>query len=127
MCEHTTELPIVAEEIAVNGSDTVIVINDLSKHETYMNKPFVAGEPHARFHAGVPIKSPKGFHIGAYCVLDDKPRNGVDNAELVFLKDMVILPVESVGLCANGCNRLGLSWLIWRWSESRQSTKEVNI
>ena len=48
------------------------------------------GAPHSRFYAGVPIRSPSGHSIGTYCVLDDKPRDGLSAFELGFLKDMAV-------------------------------------
>jgi signal transduction histidine kinase/DNA-binding response OmpR family regulator len=48
----------------------------------------VEGAPHSKFYAGVPIRSPSGHSIGTYCVLDDKPRDGLSEFELCFLKDM---------------------------------------
>lgn len=36
----------------------------------------------------MPITTPNGINIGAYCVLDDKVREGLDESELGFLRDM---------------------------------------
>jgi hypothetical protein len=65
-----------------------LVVDDLSKDERFKNYPFVVGPPYSRFYAGVPIRSPSGHSIGTYCVLDDKPRDGLTSSELDFLKDM---------------------------------------
>jgi hypothetical protein len=51
----------------------------------------VKDAPHARFYAGVPIKTSSGARIGAYCVLDDKPREGVSDDDVDFLKHMADL------------------------------------
>jgi hypothetical protein len=48
----------------------------------------VVGAPYSRFYAGVPIRSSNGHNIGTYCVLDDKPRDGLSSFQLNFLKDM---------------------------------------
>lgn len=53
--------------------------------------------PHARFYAGVPIKTPNGARIGAYCVLDDKPRDGVSDDDVDFLKHMADLVMRHLG------------------------------
>lgn len=90
VCEHTTELPVIMDEKLLHNTTTnVVIIPDLSKTADYCGKPFVSGHPRARFHAGVPITSPNGYHIGAYCLLDDEPREGVTPAEIEFLRDMV--------------------------------------
>jgi hypothetical protein len=65
-----------------------LVINDLERDDRFSHYPFVVGPPYSRFYAGVPIRSPSGHNIGTYCVLDDKPRNGLSDFELRFLKNM---------------------------------------
>jgi len=62
----------------------------LTKDDRFKHYPFVLGAPHSRFYAGVPIRSPSGHSIGTYCVLDEKPRNGLSAFELNFLKDMAV-------------------------------------
>lgn len=65
-----------------------LVVNDLTKDDRFKNYPFVTGPPYNRFYAGVPIRSPSGHSIGTYCVLDEKPRDGLTSHELDFLKNM---------------------------------------
>ena len=38
------------------------------------NHPFVIGEPHLRFYAGVPLAGPSGKKIGTFCLVDLVPR-----------------------------------------------------
>lgn len=90
ICYYTVQIPFE------NGSHSVddytkaphLVVNDLSQDHRFKDFPFVKGPPHSRFYAGVPIRSPNGHNIGTYCVLDDKPRNGLSAFELQFLGDM---------------------------------------
>ncbi|KAJ4381613.1 hypothetical protein N0V86_002977 [Didymella sp. IMI 355093] len=65
-----------------------LVVNDLSTDRRFKLFSSVAGDPESRFYAGVPIRSPSGHNIGTYCVLDDKPRDGLSAHQLDFLKDM---------------------------------------
>lgn len=47
----------------------------------------------------MPIKTPNGINIGAFCVLDDKKRDGISEKELAFLLDMsdtIMLHLEMV-------------------------------
>lgn len=89
VCEHTVNLPA---NLGTNQSDSnatvVHIINDLRKDTRFCDRPFVSDGPKARFYAGVPITTPKGVNIGAYCVLDDKPRDGLDEKSTTFLRDM---------------------------------------
>ncbi|KAG0648199.1 Autoinducer 2 sensor kinase phosphatase [Hyphodiscus hymeniophilus] len=64
------------------------VMNDLSAIAAYKNRPYVAGWPHMRFYAEVPIRSPTGHVIGTFCVVDDKPRDGLDQKGLLALNEI---------------------------------------
>jgi signal transduction histidine kinase/CheY-like chemotaxis protein len=89
-CETTINLPSFPISIAA-GDDikgSVFVVNDLTKHPDLSTRPYVTGYPNGRFYAGVPITTPSGVNIGAYCILDDKVRDGISEEELVFLRDM---------------------------------------
>ncbi|KAK3723177.1 hypothetical protein LTR37_001900 [Vermiconidia calcicola] len=87
VCEHTVNLP--AFEDSMDGDASVHIINDLTKNQQFCDAPFVVSKPNARFYAGVPITTgSKGINIGAYCVLDDEPRDGLDDDSIAFLRDM---------------------------------------
>ncbi|KAF7876742.1 hypothetical protein EAF04_001826 [Stromatinia cepivora] len=64
------------------------VINDLADDETLKHAFNLIRGPKIRFVATVPIRSRKGFDIGAYSVFDDIPRNGLAPEELEFLTDI---------------------------------------
>ncbi|KAH7093295.1 sensor histidine kinase-like protein/response regulator [Paraphoma chrysanthemicola] len=89
LCHYTVNLRWDATSL-LNDFSThpSLVVNDLTKDDRFKDYPFVAGPPYSRFYAGVPIRSPTGHSIGTYCVLDDKPRDGLKPQELIFLKDM---------------------------------------
>lgn len=78
---------------------TALVIPDLSLDPRFKDRPYVTDAPHARFYAGVPIRSPAGHNIGAFCVLDGKARpEGVSDEELAFLKDMAVTVMRHMEL-----------------------------
>lgn len=72
----------------VTANQDCYVMNDLSAIEAYADRPYVAGWPHMRFYAEVPIYSPTGFVIGTYCVVDNKPRSGLDKEGLAALNEI---------------------------------------
>jgi hypothetical protein len=63
-------------------------MNDLSAIESFKNRPYVAGWPFMKFYAEVPIHSPTGFVIGTFCVVDSRPRNGLDKKGLDALNEI---------------------------------------
>jgi signal transduction histidine kinase/CheY-like chemotaxis protein len=87
-CEVTVNLPAFDASAHGNYRDSVFVVNDLTLHPDLKNRPYVTGFPNGRYYAGVPITSTSGVNIGAYCIMDDKPRVGISDQDLVFLKDM---------------------------------------
>ncbi|KAK6001675.1 hypothetical protein QM012_002165 [Aureobasidium pullulans] len=89
VCEHTVNLPDNAGTNAqAPDSHIVHIINNLTEDTRFCNRPYVVGGPRARFYAGVPITTPKGLKIGAFCVLDDKPHEGLPQKEVEFLQEM---------------------------------------
>ena len=89
-CEVTVKLPSFADTASAHGDerDSVFVVDDLTKHPDLKCRPYVIEFPKGRFYAGVPITSSQGVNIGAYCILDDKPREGISDRDLTFMRDM---------------------------------------
>ncbi|KAF3914237.1 hypothetical protein AA313_de0203991 [Arthrobotrys entomopaga] len=54
---------------------TRYIIKDFHADSCYVTRPYVAGWPHMRSYAEVPVISPLGYVIGGYCVVDNKQRN----------------------------------------------------
>ncbi|KAL1641404.1 hypothetical protein SLS58_006105 [Diplodia intermedia] len=65
-----------------------LVINDLQRDRRFTDLPFAATAHHFRFYAGVPLMSPQGVAIGVYCIIDDVPRHGLEQDQLLFMQDM---------------------------------------
>jgi signal transduction histidine kinase len=71
-----------------NPSDLVYVVPDLTQDDAYKDHPDVTGYPHHRFVACAPIISPKGIVIGAYTILDGRPRAPLSTDHTRFLHAM---------------------------------------
>eukprot|EP00899_Mesostigma_viride_P009790 jgi/Mesvir1/18812/Mv04305-RA.1 len=54
--------------------DDVFVVNDATKDERFADSPLVTSGPRVRFYAGVPLKMANGQNVGAFCVVDSKPK-----------------------------------------------------
>lgn len=61
-CSHT----ILADEI--------LIVEDTSLDERFYNNPLVTGNPHAKFYAGMPLKTSSGMNIGTLCIMDTEKR-----------------------------------------------------
>jgi PAS domain S-box-containing protein len=52
----------------------VLIVPDATKDKRFATHPFVTGNPHIRFYAGVPLINPEGYAIGTVCAVDYIPR-----------------------------------------------------
>lgn len=67
----------------------LLVIPDLTKDPRSAQNPLVTGEPHIRFYAGAPLRSPDGHVLGSLCVIDGKPRpEGLSDIQATALRDL---------------------------------------
>lgn len=55
-------------------ADKVMLIADAQKDARFVFNPFVTGDPHIRFYAGVPLHNGDKLAIGSLCVIDRKPK-----------------------------------------------------
>jgi signal transduction histidine kinase/CheY-like chemotaxis protein/GAF domain-containing protein len=92
VCEATVCLPSNGGTNAHDEDSPCLIhiINNLAEDTRFCDRPYVTGGPRARFYAGVPITTPKGLKIGAFCVLDDKPHEGLAKKEIDFMNEMGI-------------------------------------
>ena len=61
---------------AMVGQD-IMVVPDATRDPRFRDNPLVTGEPGIRFYAGAPLKDPAGIPLGALCVIDRHPRDGL--------------------------------------------------
>ena len=59
---------------AIHG-DEIFIVNDSDKDERFHDNPLVAGEPHVKFYAGVPLLLDNNMRVGTLCVIDNHPRD----------------------------------------------------
>ena len=72
-----------------------LVVNDALRDDRFAENPVVIGDPHVRFYAGIPLHAADGARVGAFCIVDSKPRS-LSAAQLGMLKDMARLIEEEL-------------------------------
>lgn len=75
----------------------LLVIRDALADERFRQNPFVVGEPHIRFYAGAPLRSPEGHALGTICVIDRRPRE-FGPADMESLSDLGTLAINVLEL-----------------------------
>ena len=58
-------------------SDGIMVVPDASQDPRFADNPLVTGEAGLRFYAGAPLIRADGIALGALCVIDTVPRDGL--------------------------------------------------
>jgi PAS domain S-box-containing protein len=75
--------------------DAVYQVPDAASDPRFADNALVTGEPHVRFYAGAPIKSPEGAPLGALCVIDTRARPGGLNSDQAMMLDLLARQVEA--------------------------------
>ncbi|KAL5002484.1 hypothetical protein BDV10DRAFT_158054 [Aspergillus recurvatus] len=89
MCRETVNLPPPNRE---RGEYHFLEINDLSRDERYKGLPFVKGDQHFRFYAGMPLTTESHkINIGCLFLLDTKPHNGLTVEEKEIMGSISVL------------------------------------
>lgn len=72
-----------------------LVVNDALCDDRFAENPVVIGAPHVRFYAGVTLHAADGARVGAFCIVDYKPRS-LSATQLGMLKDLARLIEEEL-------------------------------
>jgi diguanylate cyclase (GGDEF)-like protein/PAS domain S-box-containing protein len=78
-------------------SNEPLIIEDARLDPRFADNPFVTGEPGVCFYAGVPLATGDGFNLGAFCVVDTRPRQ-LSTDQLATLVDLARIVVDALEL-----------------------------
>lgn len=71
-----TERSVSFCDHAMRG-DAIMIVPDATLDPRFADNPLVTDGIGIRFYAGAPLLTPEGSPLGALCVIDDKPRDGL--------------------------------------------------
>jgi diguanylate cyclase (GGDEF)-like protein len=74
-----------------------LVVPDALADPRFADSPFVTGVPHIRSYAGIPLRTPDGYNVGALCAIDTKARSFSD-ADLSILTNLASIVVDELEL-----------------------------
>ena len=104
-CFTSTDGSLDVNSKYVKATRSYYVMNDMSVLEGFKDRPYIAGWPYMKYYAEVPIHSPSGLTIGTLCVVDDKPRDGLDLKGLSILREVSEVVMNHLELCVNRIHR----------------------
>jgi len=81
---------------AINYPQEITIVPDSRKDIRFADNPYVTGDPHVIFYAGVPLTNPQGHTLGTLCVIDTKPRELTEKqyTTLQVLANMIVKLLE---------------------------------
>jgi diguanylate cyclase (GGDEF)-like protein len=74
-----------------------LVVPDALLDPRFAESPLVTGAPNIRSYAGIPLRTPEGYNVGALCAIDTKPRSFSD-AEIAILTNLASIVVDELEL-----------------------------
>lgn len=88
--------------------DDIYVVPDAQADPMFSGNPLVTGDPHIRFYAGKPLRSPEGKKIGTLCLIDRVPRQfgQDDQTKLQSLADWAEREIKHYAAETSAFNRL---------------------
>lgn len=82
--ETPRDISFCADAILGNG---LFVVEDARADARFRDNPLVTGKPGVRFYAGCPLSIGDALRVGAFCLIDTKPRT-LDDDERALLFDL---------------------------------------
>lgn len=76
-------------------SDDIYEVTDAADHPNFRENALVTDDPNIRYYCGAPIVV-NDMRIGAFCVIDYKPRPAISDADRELLKGLAFLTAHII-------------------------------
>ncbi len=73
------------------------IVEDACNDQRFASSPLVTGAPHIRSYAGVPLRTPEGYNVGALCAMDTRPRR-FSPADIAILSNFANIVCDELEL-----------------------------
>ncbi|MEG3122352.1 GGDEF domain-containing protein [Sphingomonas sp. GB1N7] len=74
-----------------------LIIEDARSDPRFANSPLVVGPPFVRSYAGIPLRTPEGYNVGALCAMDSRLR-GFSPADVAILSNFANIVCDELEL-----------------------------
>ena len=74
-----------------------MIIEDACADPRFANTPLVIGPPFVRSYAGIPLRTPEGYNVGALCAMDTRPR-AFSPADIAILSNFANIVCDELEL-----------------------------
>jgi serine/threonine protein kinase len=96
---HGTDVTEIGRDPGLCASailqDDAWVIRDATVDPRTLTNPLVAGDFGLQFYAGVPLRTPDGYNLGTFCILDRQPREFTDE-DTRMLEDLAAIVMNDL-------------------------------
>jgi tRNA A-37 threonylcarbamoyl transferase component Bud32 len=96
---HGTDVTEISRDPGLCASailqDEAWIIRDATIDPRTLANPLVAGEFGLQFYAGVPLRTPDGYNLGTFCILDRQPREFTDE-DIRMLEDLAAIVMNDL-------------------------------
>lgn len=100
------------------------LIEDALEDVRFSSNPLVTGDPRIRSYAGIPLRTPEGYHVGALCAIDRQPRS-FSEAEVAMLTNLARIIEKELEL-RRIAERDGLTGSLTRRAFSERAMGEID-
>ena len=74
-----------------------LIVEDADLDPRFADSPLVVGPPHIRSYAGVPLRTPEGYNVGALCAMDTRVRR-FSPADIAILSNFANIVCDELEL-----------------------------